>query len=291
MKNILIALIAFVVGSAIGAGVMNQWLMPQLAARDQALLDQKSLVATLQGQTGEGDRLARLEAERVDYESNLAKLRSELETLKVAKQVTPATADAVMEEADMEAARDPDGDERPERDGERGRDRGRDWGRGGGGFGDEGTPEEREARRREFVTQMQNNMTDFFTGELEKSSTPEMQARLVDLETQVNDMMEIRRQMRGVESDEERDALRQAFGETMDSARNIMKDQQQDMINAIAGQFNITSAKERMAFQQAVQAAVESPFFQENPASLLWNTGGGGGGFGGRPSRGGGPPR
>jgi hypothetical protein len=134
-------------------------------------------------------------------------------------------------------------------------------------------------------------MANVFTGELEKSSTPEMQERLVALEQKTHEMMDLRNQMRTAETDEEREALGRAFGETMSAAREIMQEQQADMLGAIANQFGITKESDQAAFEQAVRAAVDSPLFSDNPGALLWGAGrgaDGGEGFGGRRFGGGG---
>jgi hypothetical protein len=267
MKTTVFVVLGLVIGIVAGAGGMHQWLMPQILELDFALGESNRALAAFQSDGGGGARLARLEAERKGYEQTLSDLRSEVDSLQNTAEVAPATSEAALIEEPVDAATNESADPPPDR----GR-RGSPWDRGG-------TPEERDARRQEFVTRMQDNLTDFFTGELEKSNTPEVQERLIALETTVHDMMDIRRQMRDVETDEERDALRASFGDTMDTARGIMKDQQRDMINAIAGQFNISSRADKAAFQQAVQAAVESPFFSDNPGALLWG-GGRPGGYG-----------
>ncbi len=267
MKTMVFVVLGLVIGIVVGAGGMHQWLMPQVLELDLALGESNRALASLQSDGGDGARLVRLEAERKDYAQTLSDLRSEVDSLKNAVDVAPAAVEVALIEDQADAAPSKSADPPPER----GR-RGSPWDRGG-------TPEERDARRQEFVTRMQDNLTDFFTGELEKSNTPAVQERLIALETTVHDMMDIRRQMRDVETDEERDALRASFGDTMDTARGIMKDQQRDMINAIAGQFNISSDADKAAFQRAVQTAVESPFFSDNPGALLWG-GGRRGGYG-----------
>jgi hypothetical protein len=282
MKTLLFAVVGLVVGIVLGAGGMHQTLTPQLLELDAKLKVQERVAAALQRDPGDAEKLARLEAEREQNATALSKLRGELEVLEKASTVDNAVPEpaAIETIADAVPAPQPTEGDRENR----GR-RGGPWDRGG-------TPEEREARRQEFVTQLRDNLTEFFTGELEKSNTPEVQERLVALETQVHDMMDIRRQMREVDSEDERDALRTSFEESMDAARGIMREQQQHMIGAIAGQFNINDEADRAAFELAVQSAVESPFFRDNPASLLWSAGrpsGSGRGYG-RPSRSGNRP-
>ncbi len=295
-KPIVLLILGAVVGIVAGAAIMHQWLMPQLWERDAELarLDQHQSVSGSPG-NGEAARLARLEEERVAYEDNLAKLRAEVESLKQRSTVEAASPELAVVEDPLTAADGTNGPPQADNEGERDNRR-----RGRGGPWGEGTPEEQEARRQEFRTRMQDNLTNFFTGELEKSSTPAMQERLVALEGQVNDMMELRRQMREAETDGDRKALGAAYEESMVAAQGIMKEQRRDIIDTLATQFNITNSKDQAAFRQAVQAAVESPFFGDNPSALVWNSGrGGGGGFGGgggggRPGGGGfgggGPP-
>lgn len=287
MKNVLIVLLGAVLGIVLGAGAMHQWAMPQLLDANTKLSEAERKLAAVQAESeSAGEKLARLEAERNQNSEQLASLQTKLDKATGAEAVAPAEVplpedaalDASAGTADGAAPETPPADEQAAR-----RDRANRWGGGG-------TPEEREARRQEFATRMQENMSNFFTGEMEKSSTPEMQERLVALEQKTQEMMDLRNQMRAAQTDEEREALGQAFGETMSSAREMMQAQQGDMLGAIANQFGITKESDRTAFEQAVRSAVDSPIFSDNPAALFFNAsrsadggdgGGGGGGFGG----------
>ena len=285
MKNVLTVVLGAVLGMVLGAGAMHQWVMPQLMASNAKLSEaERKLGAIASESESAGEKLARLEAERNQYSNRLAALQSKLDEAAGTDPVAPAdiAVDASAEVPAEDAVA-------PPAEGERvpGRDRGDRWGGG--------TPEEREARRQEFTTRMQENMSNFFTGELEKSNTPEMQERLVALEQKTQEMMDLRIQMRAAETDEEREALGQVFGETMSAAREIMQEQQGDMLGALANQFGITKEADQAAFEQAVRSAIESPFFSDNPGALLWSAGRqaeggdgavgrggfGGGGFGG----------
>lgn len=295
MKVVVAVVLGAVLGALMGAGFMHQKLMPALEEATGKLRETEQKLASTQSATeSEAEKLARLEAERAQYSERLAALQARLDA-----KVNDAPAAAETDSADAEpldpvtseaegdgAAADTNAPTEPGR--ERG-NRGDRWG---------GTPEEREARRQEFATRMQENMSNFFTGELEKSSTPEMQARLVALEEKTLEMMDLRSQMRDAATDEERQALGEAFGETMAAAREIMQEQQGDMLGAIASQFGISKESDQVAFEQAVRAAMDSPFFSDNPGALLWSAGrqsdegggpvrgfGGGGFGGGRPGR------
>lgn len=292
MKTVIAVVLGAVLGAVAGAGVIYQRLTPALEEATAKLLEANQKLAATQSATeSDAEKVARLEAERSQYSERLAALQAKLDEAVDAEPVASAEVDLATEEtldaAALEpetagAAPDGEGDRGPGRDrGERG-DRGDRWG---------GTPEERQARREEFAARMQENMANFFTGELEKSSTPEMQERLVALEQKTQEMMDIRSQMRAAETDEEREALGAAFGETMTAAREIMQEQQADMLGAIANQFGITKEADQVAFEQAVRAAVDSPMFSDNPGALMWGAGrgaDGGEGFGGRGFSGGG---
>lgn len=283
-KVIIGMVVGLITGLAIGAGAMHLKLMPRLLALDTELAETRREITALRTNDGDSARLARLEAERTDYDTKLAALREELDTLRKRSSVAPADielpeATTEVNASTEEQTNEPPSEERREREGRRGR-----WG------GDD-TPEQREARRQEFVTRMQDNLTQFFTGELDKSGSPETQERLIALENQIHDMMNLRMQMRNAETDEERQALEQAFGETMTAARDTMKEQQREMVNSLATQFGINGKENRQAFQQALEAAVDSPFFSDNPAAIMFGGGGrsnGGRGPGGGGRRGGG---
>lgn len=288
MKNVLTVLLGAVLGVVLGAGAMHQWVMPQLLESNAKLQVAEQKLASVQSASeSERDKLARLEAERNQYSDRLAALQSKLEAATNATPVAPAEIEMAEGDATVDASADtadPSAD--PAADTGRGPGRNRADRFGGG------TPEEREARRQEFATRMQENMSNFFTGELEKSNTPEMQERLVALEQKTQEMMDLRSQMRAAQTEEERQALGQAFGETMSAARDIMQEQQGDMLGAIANQFGITKESDQAAFEQAVRSAMESPMFSNNPGALLWSAGrptdGGDGGGAGRGGFGGG---
>lgn len=277
MKTLTFAALGVLVGMVAGAVGMHQWFMPQLMEMDQMLQAKERQIRGLAGVGDDSARLARLEAERKTYEANLEELREELKALRSqAPMPEPAPEDAPADADPGDRAETQPG---TDAGGEAGEEDRRRWGR-------DSTPEEREARRQEFVARLQDNLTAFFTGELEKSNTPAMEERLIALETQVYDLMALRRQMREAEEGAEQDALRAAYEETMAAAEATMRDQQRDMLDAVARQFNITSAADRKAFQNAVRAAVDSPFFSDNPSALFWSAGRPSESFGRGPRRG-----
>ena len=287
MKIALAMILGLVLGIAAGAAGVHQWLMPQLAAAESGLLTSQRDLERLQADgAAAADKLARLEQEREAFNARLEAAEARAEQAATQVAVAPAAPELALDEAAEDGAldtADASGASRREEGREGGRERGDRWG---------GTPEERDARRQEFVTRMQENLTNFFTGELEKSGTPAMQERLLALEEKTYEMFDLRGQMRAAETDEQREQLHQAYVEAMDAARQLMAEQQQDMLNAIATQFGIARDSDQAAFQQAVRSAVSSPFFTDNPAALLWNSGrsedgGGPGRFGGGGFRGG----
>lgn len=287
MKNVFAALLCAVLGAVLGAVFMYQRYMPTFMELNAKLMSAEQKLAAIQTDSeGAGDKLARLEAERNQFSEQLASLQTKLDKATGAEAVAQADVPLPEDATALDASASSPGGAAPaappEEEQAARRDRSDRWGGG--------TPEEREARRQEFTTRMQENMSNFFTGELEKSNTPEMQERLVALEQKTQEMMDLRIQMRAAETDEEREALGQAFGETMSAAREIMQEQQGDMLGALANQFGITKEADQAAFEQAVRSAIESPIFSDNPGALLWNAGrqaeggdgaGGRGGFGG----------
>jgi len=276
MKTAVTVIVGLVLGVVVGAIGVHQWLMPQLMIVESQLSEaQRSLENLKVASTETTDKLARLEQEREAYNDRLEAAEARAAAAQKSAFVAPVEPELELDATDVEALAVDDAEPRDSDRPERGRGRDDRWG---------GTPEERDARRQEFVTRMQDNMTSFFTGELEKSSTPAMQDRLLALEEKTYEMFELRSQMRQAETDEEREQLGQAFGDSMTAARQLMVEQQEDMINAIASQFGIAKESDQAAFEQAVRSAITSPFFSDNPGALLWNAGRtdeGGGGFGG----------
>ncbi|MBX3178489.1 MAG: hypothetical protein KF886_14100 [Candidatus Hydrogenedentes bacterium] len=293
MKAIVIGALALVLGVIAGAGGMHQWLMPQWMETSAALAQTERELAALKTANSESqDKLARLERERDQFNDRLDAAYAMLESTQRPAAPDFAAESAPIADAALELAPEPAVEGAPARE-DGSRPEGGRRGPGEGRWG--GTPEEREARRQEFTARLQENMSNFFTGELEHSSTPEMQQRLIALEQKSFEMFDLRSQMRLAETDEEREALGRAFGQVMDDARQLMIEQQQDMLGAIATQFGISRPGDQAAFEQAVRSAISSPLFSTNPGALLWNSGGGGfgegrggfgGGFGGGPGGG-----
>ncbi len=162
MKTVIAVLAGLTLGVVVGAIGVHQWLMPRMVAMEQELFKSKTTLAeSKEASAAAQDKLARLEQERESFNDRLEAAEKRAELASRVDSIAPVEPELNLEPAEIDGAAVEDVGSEPEESErrDRGRDRGDRWG---------GTEEERAARRQEFVTRMQDNMTNFFTGELIK---------------------------------------------------------------------------------------------------------------------------
>ncbi|MBX7257445.1 MAG: hypothetical protein K1Y02_13865 [Candidatus Hydrogenedentes bacterium] len=159
-----------------------------------------------------------------------------------------------------------------------------------GGPGEEATPEEQEAWRQEReqrMTEFRDRMGQFFAGEMEKTNDPAVQQRLSQISEYSQYSMDLRRQMREAQTDEERQALSEQFEQVANTTRTLVKEQQDYLLRQSLASNGVTDAATQDAMINSYRTTMESPFFRMpmggGPGGGPW-----GGGWGGRGSRGGG---
>lgn len=155
-----------------------------------------------------------------------------------------------------------------------------------GAFDDDGPSEEQraewEARRQEFAAIAQQRMADMMAEAIANAKNPREAERLAAMQEHMNHLGTLFGEMRLLETDEEREAYREAIGQTRDTIRNLADQQQRSDLRAVARDFKIPDDQQE-AFFEALEAA------RENPITRSPFLTGGGRGRGGPP--GGGGPR
>jgi uncharacterized membrane protein YccC len=156
-----------------------------------------------------------------------------------------------------------------------------------------GEAEGRAARFREFETQMRDRVKSALQQEYETASDADAQERIEILDDYVEQIAQLREEMRNAETDEERAVLRQAMRESFENMNEIVRTQQDSMLRSLAANSGVTDPGKQDAFIAGLRDLQTSPFFQADrmmgggvrgpwrPESRM------GGGGGGRPEGGG----
>lgn len=142
----------------------------------------------------------------------------------------------------------------------------------------EGTPEyaewqerrerwqqEREERSREY----RSRMDGFFDEAMQKTNDPVAQNRIAAINDYTNYTMDLFREMRNAETDEERDQIRQDLSITFDETRSLVREHQDYLISETLRENGVSDPQKQQALVNSVRETMEDPFFR---------MGGGGGG-------------
>jgi hypothetical protein len=140
--------------------------------------------------------------------------------------------------------------------------------------------EEGRARRQEFVNRMRSNMLDVWDKEWENAS-PESQERISAIAQYQQDLMDIRGEIRGAETDEDRQLIFEEMNAVRDALNQTLKAEQNAKLNALAEKYGIRDEADINAFVRETQETISSPAFQSNTSRGAGAFGGGRGGFGG----------
>jgi hypothetical protein len=135
----------------------------------------------------------------------------------------------------------------------------------------EGTPEyaewqerrerwqqEREERSREF----RSRMDGFFDEAMQKTTDPVAQNRIAAINDYTNYTMDLFREMRNAETDEERDQIRQDLSITFEETRSLVRDQQDYLISETLKENGVSDPQKQQALVSAVRETMEDPFFR-----------------------------
>jgi hypothetical protein len=280
MNRILIAGIALV---ALGLGAGGVWAVNQAEVkriaqeRDAAL----ARAAAIESAAPAPEAFQALETENAQLKVRLDEMRIQLSAAQAAPAASAAAPEVVAEASvDLEdllgAMAWGEGDEAPRRGGrgdgpagassgdaatEAGAESTRPGGEGRGPWGD-------PARREEFAKRgavMREAMHNYLEEEAAKTSQPEAQERLAVLSDQLNEMQQIRDQLRGLDDSPERDALREQLRVTQDAMRQTVREQQRYLLEEAVIQSGVENPGQARQVANTVRQTLNSPFFQMEP--------------------------
>ena len=155
------------------------------------------------------------------------------------------------------------------------------------------TSEQREARERRrqqfdrFRERFQGQARESWEDRFAMINDPAAIESLEALSEWRDYQQEMRRQLREMESEEDRNAVFAEMAEARWNAQQLVNDQQNSLLWALAGQNGITRDRERDQFVDQLRETLRNPFFQMERALVGGGPPGGRRGFG---PRGFGPP-
>lgn len=230
-------------------------------------------------------RAAALASENRDLKRKIAGLEEQLlvseAALRAAREApmaalpTPAPAGADLNLEDLFAAmaweeeepaprrgggRGPDNGGGPRAEGDRGGDPWRDgppWAR-------DWTPEERAERFGRMERAMQEGrerLQDYLAQDAALSGDVVVQQRLEALSGYLDHMQALRQEMRNVEDPEARQGLRDELRDAQRATRDLLRDQQQHLIEQAAANAGLSGREQRQLTNQ-VRDAMQSPYFR-----------------------------
>lgn len=144
--------------------------------------------------------------------------------------------------------------------------------------------EPREDRRRGYMDEFRQRMSDFLTAEIEASTDPAEKARIASISEYMQSLMEQRQLLRDAQTDEERQAVFDTMRQNGETLRSMVEEQQDQVLRESLERQGISSRAQQDGIIAAYKEAQNDPFFT-GPFTFF---GGGRRGRGGPP--GGGPP-
>lgn len=286
-----IAIAGFLAGAG-GIWFAGQSRLAAVAAeRDAAVAKARSVAASAPAP----EAFKALETENQQLKVRLDEMRIQLSAAQTAASAAPvaevvegeAAGAAPLDLADLLGSMEWGEVEAPPR-------RGR---KGGAGEGAPGTPGEAgdpaalaergawndPARRAAFEnrgTQLREAVQGYLDGEMAKAADrPDVQQRLTQISDYVNDLQQLKEQLRGMEDSPERDALREQLRQTQSAMRDTVHEQQRYLLEEAVAASGVDNPGQARRVANSVRQTMNSPFFRMEP--ML--SGGRGGGNGRRP--------
>jgi hypothetical protein len=263
-----VGVIAFAIGAAVGVAVVYGKL-------DEARTERDALASECGELRTEMSRLAQA---REDALVKADRALAKVDDYKERAAMEPVVAEAALKRAETPEEALPELDDEPQDDDGGRRDRGRR------GRDDDGNPQTvpleqamRRAEMRERFEGMRETAYLALDEAIAKSSDSAEQQRLAALADTSATMMELFGQMREAQTDEERDALRAAIGETHQSQRALLDEQRDYKTRKILGEYGVSSNQKQNEFMSALEQLRSDPVLS---SPML-------GGWGGGPGRGG----
>ena len=244
MKTAVVGVIALILGLGIGIALSIYKVNAANSQFDtvQADMDQMR------------DLVKKAESRLAEREAELARLREELEAAR-STPVSDPNADAMEPEVPA-----PDTSEflaslsealgEMEESGSRQRSR-RFQDRFDGQRGEEEDEAAREERRRSYMDNYRQRMTDFMRAEIEASNDPAEKQRIASISEYMQSLMDQRRLIREAQTDEERQAVFDTMRENAGVLRSMVEEQQDEVVRDSLERQGITSRSEQDAVIQA----------------------------------------
>lgn len=279
VRNVIIVVIALSAGIA-GGVVFTQ---TQLGGNLQSVAAERDSLASRQATLER--QLTDLQAIQKGLESDNRRLQKQLESIANRPETAPAAQDFPLESVEEPPLDIPQQNAPADASATRDGSRDRRW-----GPDEEGTPEEQEARRQEReqrMTEFRDRMGQFFTSEMEKTADPAAQQRIAQISEYSQYSMDLRRQMRDAQTDEERQSITEQLEQAATATRTLVREQQDFLLRQSLASNGVTDAAAQDAMINSYRSTMESPFFRMPMGGGPWG-GPWGGGWGGRGPRGGG---
>ncbi len=136
--------------------------------------------------------------------------------------------------------------------------------------------EEWRAERDERVADFRERMQGYFDEAMQQAPDAAVKNRIAAINEYSDYTMDLMREMRTAETEEERQAIREELGATWEASRALVREQQDYLLKETLKVNGVTNAQQQDRLVQAMRQTMEDPFFR------MPGGGGPGGPWGGR---------
>ena len=272
-RSIILTVVALSLGAVCSALALQTRYAKGLDALTREREALKAANADLEAQVRDTSRrVEQLERENEALEGDLAFLETHPPAPSPAEELPNQVEASIVSEEPERPARG-DGRSGEGQDEER-QDRRRGPGR------DDRNNEEAQERWRAQRDQFRDRMDTFMSTEMAKAKDQASRERLAALQEHFDYSAELMQQMRDAETDEERQAIREALGESQEARHSLLREQQDQMLRDLAASNGIKDTQQQQAFADAIRDTMSSPFFTMSGGMPMRGGGffGGGGG-------------
>lgn len=277
MKTVVASIVGLAVGTVIAGLVVYGRFGPELddvSAERSGLA--RELEASLRDLEALQARLAVLDRQNADMESQLAKVYGDLDAARNA--VAPIPEDVVFEEDAVDMALGEA--DAPAEEGRRSR---RSFWNDQLSEEDRERWEEQRVRMQEQFAQRAQVRRDFWDNELARASDPAVRERVAAMMEYDNYLGDLRGEFREVEDDESRALLVEDMRAAQQTQRRMQREHQNYLLQETAAAHGLKNPDEVDALVKDIRRTLSSPAFNSNQRG---GPGRGGGGFGFRGGRG-----
>lgn len=268
--------VAAAVGTAFMMSIQHQQQLDEAAAKNQQLERELARLSEMNRESAPAipaDQAA-LAKEKADLLARVA----ELESMLADTQEQLAQADAALAAQDGEAIGEDStvfdslADALADSESTDDAERREDW----------------QARRQEFAQVARERMNEFMAEAIANAKNPAEAERLGAMNTQMNHLTNLFQEMQQLETEEEREAYREAIGQTRDTIRDLAREQRDSKLRDTAASFGVTDPEEQSRLINRLDRIQNDPvmrsafmFGGDRGGSGRGRGGGGRGGVGG----------